>query len=451
MKKLSLLLVVLLAAGSAGLYGQMAIGTNFEISGNATATAGYNLESEKFGFKNEFDSSIKIVLVAEQSTNNADMVDMSGGWYGSIELNDFQIVIDSDDEDSTEFVVTESMMMDDGTSTEAEKDRTDLYVVAPDIVATLKNGPLWLKIFDAPSNEADKIAHIEDDEDDDRKSESHDDGNDVGINLDGQGITVGYTTTDLSFSVGITSDEDYESAEEGSFVVSADLDVNVGPAGLELSFVQGLANEDDTDDDKDDTGVGALLTTDFGDVSLSAGADVHMSGDADDADTTDNEAMDMDFGANATVTLTPNTTLTSDYIFSTIESVASDVKVVISDDNGLVENLSMALTWGLFDITGGDSADSAAADVNDQSDLFVEGKLDYALEGMGGTITPGTTVSVDQVDGGDAIVGLEVRAVLTDAIPATEFGLKWKTDQLVDSGELASESGIVTLWTKITY
>ena len=449
MKKLSLLLVVLLAAGSAGLYGQMAIGTNFEISGNATATAGYNLDEEKFGFKNESESSIKIELVAEQSSTNAG--DMPIGWYGSIELNDFQIVIDSDDEDSTEFVVTESMMMDDGTSTEAEKDRTDLYVVAPDIVATLKNGPLWLRIFDAPENKADKIEHIEDDEDGDYDAVGDDDGSDVGLDLDGHGIAVGYDTADLDFSIGITSDLQYDSTDEGSFVISADLDVDVGPAGLALSFVQGLPNEDDPDANKDDTGVGALLTTDFGDVVLSAGADVELTGDADDADTTDNEAMMVDVGANATITLTPNSSLTSKYLYSTVKSVASDVEVEIADDNGLVENLKMSLKWGLFDITGGDSDDSAAVTENDQADLFVKGSLDYDLEGMGGTITPGTTVSVDQVDGGDAIVKLEVRAVLTDAIPATEFGLKWKTDQLVDSGELASQSGIVTLWTKITY
>ena len=70
MKKLSLLLVVLLAAGSAGLYGQMAIGTNFSISGEATATAGYDIDDEQFGFKNESSANIKIVLVAKQSTNN---------------------------------------------------------------------------------------------------------------------------------------------------------------------------------------------------------------------------------------------------------------------------------------------------------------------------------------------------------------------------------------------
>ena len=109
MKKLSLLLVVLLAAGSAGLYGQMAIGTNFSIKGDATATAGYDIDDEQFGFKNESSANIKIELVAKQSTNNDEMVDMSGGWYGSIELNDFQIIIDSDEEDSDELLTSENV------------------------------------------------------------------------------------------------------------------------------------------------------------------------------------------------------------------------------------------------------------------------------------------------------------------------------------------------------
>ena len=78
MKKISLLLVVLLAAGSAGLYGQMAIGTEFKISGDATATVGYNIDNEQFGFKNGFNSSISWAeLVAEQSANNAEMVGMA--------------------------------------------------------------------------------------------------------------------------------------------------------------------------------------------------------------------------------------------------------------------------------------------------------------------------------------------------------------------------------------
>ena len=263
----------------------------------------------------------------------------------------------------------------------------------------------------------------------------------------------GYKTADLSLALGITSDVPYDDDTEGSFAVSADLSVNVGPAQLDISFVQGLVNEDDVvDKDKaDDTGIGAKLTTTFGDIELSASADVAMTGVTDDAATTVNEAMDWEAGANAKITLTPNTSLTSDFIFSSVESVASDVEVVLADANGLVESLSMSLKWGMFDISGGDEAETAATDADDEADLYVEGTLDYALEGFGGTLTPGTTVTVDQVNGGDAAVGLEVRAVLTDAVPATTFGLAWKSEQLVDSGDKASQSGTIRLWTKIVY
>ena len=477
MKKLSLLLVVLLAAGSAGLYGQMAIGTNFSISGEATATAGYDIDDEQFGFKNESSANIKIVLVAKQSINNSEMVDMSGGWYGSIELNDFQIVINSDDEDSTEFVTTTASVpagktMPDPKGVEQAKARSYLYVVEPAIVATLKNGPLWLRIFDAPASKADLIPHIEDDEDDDRAAESHDADKDVGLDIDGQGVTVGYTTADLSLAVGVLSEEAYDSksengviddpktlyldettaANEGGFAVSAELKVNVGPATLDLAFVQGLAG-DEPAGKFDNTGVGAKLTTVFGDVSLSAGADVDMSGEDDIAGTDKNEAMDWEAGGNATVTLTPNTTLKSDFIVSSLGAVATDVKVNLVDKSGLVESLDMSVTWGLFDITNGteDKLGPADDDVNDKSDLFLEGALDYGLEAMGGKLTSGTTVTINQLDGGDATVGLELRAVLTEAVPATTFGLKWKTAQLVEAGAKAAQSGVITLWTKIKY
>ena len=486
MKKLSLLLVVLLAAGSAGLYGQMAIGTNFSIKGDAKATAGYDLDDEVFGFKTESSANIKIVFVAKQSANNDEMVDMSGGWHGSIELNDFQIVIDSDEDDSEEFLTHETkvksddgMMMDDGSDMADTPDtltqkvaRTHLYVVEPTIVATLKNGPLFLKIFAAPSNKADLVAHIEDDEDDDHKAEGDDDGEDVGSEINkGHGITLGYDTADLDLEVGISSEEEFKENEDssydkGSYAVSADLGVEVGPARLDVSFVQGLKNDEDqnlTDADKDDagtddddTGIGVKLTTTFGDIELSGGADVQMTGDSDDPDTEANEQMDWEAGANAKVTLTPNTSLTSDFIFSSKEKVATDVAVELTDKSGLVESLDISLKWGMFDINGGAEDDPAVATdnlTNDLSDLFVQGKLDYGLEALGGKLTPGTTVTVNQLDGDEdqTYVGLELRAVLTEAIPATTFGLMWETGQLVDSGTNKAESGTVTLWTKIVY
>ena len=449
-------LVVLLAAGSAGLYGQMAIGTNFSISGDATATAGYDLDDQVFGFKSASSANIKIELVAKQSS--AKPGEMMDGWYGSIELNDFQIVIDSDEEDSPEYV--------DATTTDPAnpvKSRTGLYIAEPDIVATLKNGPLFLKIFAQPDNKADLVAHVEDDEDDDHKAEGDDDGNDVGANINkGHGITLGYDTEDLDLAIGVSSEEEFSEGDEhddstytaGPYAVSADLGVEVGPARLDISFAQGLKNNEDTtpQDDDDDTGIGAKLTTTFGDIEISGGADIQMTGDTDDPDTEANEQMDWEAGASAMVALTPNTSLKSDFIFSSEVAVATDVAVELTDKSGLVESLDMSLKWGMFDIDGGDPNATSMTE-NDLSDLFVQGKLDYGLEAMGGTLTPGTTVTVNQLDGSEdhTYVGLEVRAVLTDAVPATEFGLKWATDRLVDSGPTEAEQGTVSLWTKIKY
>ena len=89
-------------------------------------------------------------------------------------------------------------------------------------------------------------------------------------------------------------------------------------------------------------------------------------------------------------------------------------------------------------------------------DMLLEADLAYAIEAMGGKLKPGTKVTINQVDQEDSPVGLELRAILTEAIPATEFGLKWKTSRLLDVTDkdgktTEADPGIVTLWTKITY
>ncbi len=454
MKKISLLLVVLLAAGSASLYGQMMIGTEFTVSGDATATVGYDIDTEQFGFKNESNSSIKLEFVPEQSVNNGDMVDMSG-WHGYIELNDFKIVIDSGEEDSPEFLTSATPGMDDmmAPAITTEVDRSGLVVTAPTIVAKLKNGPLFLKIFDAPDQVADLVAAIEDDEDDDNTAESDDQPNDVATDLDGAGVTLGYDSEDLDVALGITSDEAYDddtdTPDDNSFSISADLSVDVGPAKLQLQVVQGLAAAQDMDAEADDTGVAGKLTTTFGDVELSAGADLVMTGETNVAETPENEALNFEVGMNAGVMLTGNTSFSADYLYSSVQSVASDVEVVLEDKSGLVDRLTLGLTWGLFDINNGD-ADGPATE-NNSMDMQVTGNLGYDLDAMGGTLTPSAELTLSQIDGADATVGLTVKAVLASAVPATEFGLQWATDTLFDVGDMASEQGAISAWAKITY
>jgi hypothetical protein len=490
----------------------MAIGTNFSVTGSATATVGYDIDDEQFGFKNESSSDISIGFVwctneasmADENedgmiggkfgnctVNNSDKVG-SSGWVGTIELKEFRVIIDSntfgDDEDSPHFVKTgeryEGNPYVTGTTTpsEAVTQRSGLFVDPPTIVAKLQNGPLYVQIFDMPASKADLVGHIEDDKDGDNAAESNDDKQDVGLDLDWQGLTFGYTTADLSIAVGVASEYPYDNApvaddpatkivvetkaeEVGSHAVSAVLNVNVGPAKLDVAFVQGLEASTDADaaddDPDDDTGIGAKLTTDFGSVALSAGADVRMTGEDDDETTDTNEAMSFDAGGTATVTLTPNTSLVSKFIHSTNSTAATDVEVVLSDKSGLVEDLSLGVTWGLFDIVGGEK-DAQDVLANDQSDLFLQASLGYAIhldDGMddddmmmkGPTLTPSTKVTINQIDGGDATVGFEIQALLEHAIPATTFGLKWKTAQLLDTDTKSAKQGVVTLWSKIKY
>lgn len=479
MKKISLLLVVLLAAGSAGLYGQMAIGTNFQVSGDAKTTAGYDIDGQRFGFKNDASANIKIELVPKSTTTN-DMGDMmEPGWVGSIELKDFRIVIDSDDEDSELRYNAGECTNVDTNNNGIKKDqannndcatnktsRSKLFVEEPDITAKIKNGPLFLQIHSQPENEADLVAHIEDDEntEDDpmgeRSAEGDDDGKDVGLDLGGQGLALGYDSGDLQVSVGITSDLPWDKTgtDEGSFVVSGNVGVLLGPAGLKLQVVQGIKGKDDEHVNADDTGFGAELGTVFGEgraVTLRAGADLVMTNEEDDKLTPDNESMKWEFGASADVALVSmgdnSTTVGAKYIMSSEKDVASDVMVTLTDAGGLVDRLGMGLTWGMFDISGGQPADDAPELRDDQADMFLEGKLSYKLDAMGGALTPEATVTLNSINGETSDLGLKVAAVLTEAVPATEFGLQWETARLTEvNGEKAS-SGAITAWAKIVY
>ena len=214
-------------------------------------------------------------------------------------------------------------------------------------------------------------------------------------------------------------------------------------------MVQGLAAAQDTDSDADDTGVAAKLTTTFGDIELSAGADLVMTGDVDDGESPENESLAFEVGVGADMTLTTNTMFGANYLYSSKQDVASDVEVSLSDESGLVDRLTMGLTWGLFDINNGAVGGPETED--DSMDMFVTGNLGYDLDAMGGTLTPSAEVTLNQINDMDATVGLTVKAVLTNAVPATEFGMQWKTAQLFDVGEMESAQGTITAWAKITY
>ena len=76
---------------------------------------------------------------------------------------------------------------------------------------------------------------------------------------------------------------------------------------------------------------------------------------------------------------------------------------------------------------------------------------DDAMMKKGPTLTPGTKITINQLDDDDPVVGLELRALLENAVPATTFGLKWASKQIVDTATSDALQGVITLWTKIAY
>ena len=142
-------------------------------------------------------------------------------------------------------------------------------------------------------------------------------------------------------------------------------------------------------------------------------------------------------GATLGFALTDTTKMDAEYIYPTDKDVASDLYVTLSDDSaGIIKNLSLALSWGLYDLTNGNPDNDVQA-AQRQAEM-VGANLGYGFEALGGQLPP----SIDVMD-------TEIELVLTEAIPQAELGMKWKSDSPFDSDD--DSMGVLTAWTKVTY
>ena len=98
--------------------------------------------------------------------------------------------------------------------------------------------------------------------------------------------------------------------------------------------------------------------------------------------------------------VTASTKFKTNYIYSSEQTVASDVEGRRSTiPSGLVDRLGMGLTWGLFDISNGEVG-HADMTHNEEMDMFrSRAVLSYKLDAMGGTLTPSSAeLTLNQVD-----------------------------------------------------
>ena len=73
----------------------------------------------------------------------------------------------------------------------------------------------------------------------------------------------------------------------------------------------------------------------------------------------------------------------------------------MGDGMGLVENLSLGLSWGLFDIANGnpEAPDTPTGKThNDKSDMMVNANLSYGFDALGGKLTPSIDVTLNRLD-----------------------------------------------------
>ncbi len=124
----------------------------------------------------------------------------------------------------------------------------------------------------------------------------------------------------------------------------------------------------------------------------------------------------------------------------------------MGDGMGLVENLSLGLSWGLFDIANGnpEAPDTPTGKThNDKSDMMVNANLSYGFDALGGKLTPSIDVTLNRLDNEKSQVDTELQVLLTEAIPMAELGMKWKSKSLFDPDN--DDLGVLTAWTKVKY
>jgi len=465
MKKIALLLAFLLVAGSASLFAQMMVGTEFEISGKGTVTFGYDLDSGFSGFQNAFASDITVNLVAKDSSDNDSGV--GSGWRGVVNLANFAVVIGADQPG-----VIDPLLVD---AAGKAVGGLDIVVTNPAVTATITNDVITVQVFNHPGNAPSKIANVEDDKD--AKFAAEDDEADVAPDFpeDG-GFSVKYHTDAADITLGATTTTDW-TVEHDGWALSGAIDATFDPVTVDVAFAQTFPVDltATTFAEAGSTGIGSLVSATFGPATVSAGIDVLLGGTDTDPDTTDS-AVDVGAGVDLAVVdgvdigadLIYGTSATDDGAGGTTAATSMDIELDVA--LGLVDGLDVTFLLGLYDLAAAQSVNGTAATVaaltdaadptNDGvQDMRIAVDISYAMDALGGTATLAAGLDMSQVnanvlvDGGSSTTGIDLSVTLADIIANTEMGLSYENDALTETsvGAADEDGGLVKLWTTVSY
>jgi hypothetical protein len=440
MKKIAVLLAFLLAVGTGSVFGQMAITTDFDISGGGSVTFTYDIDDGGYGFTNAFTSDISLSVASGDSDNDAGM---GAGWRGVAKLTGFAIKIDkgagADVTAVTGLENAEFLLLDDAiaaNSTEATLLETalvdnDILVTDPTVEAYITNDTLTVWVYDHPGNAPSKVAAVEDDADAaaDRSAEGDDGLVDVGTNLgETGGVKVQYhTERGFDVTIGLTSDNDATGAPaDQGWAISTSVDAVFDPVTVGVALAYGTT--------AGDVGVGSSVSTTIGPMSVTVGADIGVVGGTTPVTT-------FEVGGGVDVTLIDGVDIGVDFIYS--DNVAVGFDTEISLGLGLVEALTVDVLAGLYDLVGGDPATTAAATADDEMDMRIAVDAAYVLDAIGGTVTIDLGFDTNQVNAGTAVNGANFGLTLAGQIPNTTMALTWSSNDLdTDNGNVAFKTTV---------
>ena len=438
MRKIALLLAFLLAAGSAGVFAETAISTDFSISGDASVKFAYDLATGGFGFTNSATGDISLTLASGDATN-----DPGSGWRGVISLTGFKIDIGSgagadftgvtglndaeflllDDATAADADVVDATTADEATLLETATADSDILVTDPSVEAYITNGDIKIWVYDHPTNKATQVAAVEDA---DSGAENKD--SDIGTDLsENGGVKVAFGFDPVDISVGLTTlNDETGDPDDQEFQLSATLDASFDPITVGVSLAQDLGTSQGGA-----TIIGSKVGGTFGPATVSVGVDV------------DTNAENFEAGGGVDLTVVDGVDVGVDFIYSDNTAVALDAEVAVG--LGIIDGLDIDLAAGLYDLAGGDTTAGADTRQDDELDVSIGVDVSFATDALGGSLTTAVGFDTDTINGGDATNGADLTVTLAGQIPNTQFVLAWKDTDLTEF------DGAVSFTTKVSY
>lgn len=424
MKKITLLTVVLLTFALVSLGAQIVdetSGLSFNVDGKGSATIGYDIESGDFGFSNSSSASIDLTLVGESSASLG-----GNDIYGMIELDDFQIYIDSDldtdDDGDISYVDGVTDGDADGQLDTVSTATLPLAFVVPSITATIYAGPVYISIYGTDGMDSDKVGNIEGDSDGNYAAEDNETDLETDLGHDG-GLTIGFENDMIDIGVMIASADDHSDGATSDISLGTAGSVEVDPMTISWDIVHNLDNASSTAVSETGVGVKAEVDVDMGDISIGAyGAlDLNLT----------NSVTSNEIGLGLDLVLQGELDFGVDAVIGDATYTDTDIEVTV--DTGDLLPIGVGATLGLYDLGG-------------TSDTLILIDVDYAMDiPSGGTATTAIGVDVNIVDSTTTTVGLTFTETIADIFPNVEIEAEWSTS------DISTDNGEFTLTTTVSY